>query len=286
MEEKNEIKFDGLTNWSEVQKNVFVANNLGIDKERVIMNGEQDRRIVASKYMPLSRFVNAVKFKKFSLISPLLWRDPFEMLFFKPKVQIGNEIYCIYACCFAGNDIQNEEGFWNVWSNDCKEPIIRVTYDMEKLLEVLSNKSINGLSLYLGAMEYLTRFSLLEKKGKSLNKTYSNVPDYLNDCLLKRDAYSYEIELRLFSVIMADKENDVFNIEEVDYATGIIADVTLPPLEPMGNSHPSLMMYKCMQDCINMSAKQKIENLKRDGLLKCDIKQSALYCTDIVERSY
>ena len=135
-------------------------------------------------------------------------------------------------------------------------------------------------------MEYVTRFSLLDRKKNSLNKVYINITDYLKDCLLKRDAYSYEIELRLFAVNMVDKVKDIFDVEKIDYVTGIIADVTLPPLEPLGNSHPSLMMYKCMQDCVNMSAKRKIEDLIEDGLLKCDIKQSALYCTDIVERSY
>lgn len=287
MEEKRkDYKCEGSAPWSEIYKNVFVANNLGIDKERVVLNGEHDKRIVASKYMPLSRFVDAVKNKKFSFLSPLLWSDPFEMLFYKPKAQIANKDYCINACCFAGNDIQNEEGFWNIWSNGNKEPIIRVTFDITKLLETLSNQTSDGLSFYLGAMEYVTRFSLLNRKKNCMNKVYINITDYLKDCLLKRDAYSYEIELRLFAVNMENEVNDVFDIGEINYVTGIIADVTLPPLEPLGNSHPSLMMYKCMQDCVNMSAKRKIESLIKNGLLKCDIKQSALYCTDIVERSY
>lgn len=285
MEEKG-INSGSFAPWRKVSKNVFVESGLRIDKESVFLNGEKDRRIVASKYMPLSRFLEAVKNKKFSFLSPLLWRDPFEMLFYKPKVKIENEYYCINACCFAGNDIQNEEGFWTVWSNGSIEPIIRVTYDMTLLLETLSNLPYDGLSFYLGAMKYLTRFSLLEKKLNSMSKTYISVSDYLNDCLLKRDAYSYEIELRLFAVNMAEKSRDVFEIEGVDYGSGIIADVTMPPLDPLGNNHPSLIMYKCMQDCVNMSTKLTLQGLIKEGRLKCEIKQSALYCTDITDRSY
>lgn len=286
MEEKRKENGENFTPWSEDHQNVFIASDLRIDKERVVLNGEQDKRIVVSKYMPLSRFSDAVKNKKFAFLSPLLWTDPFEMLFYNNKLHIDNEDYCINACCFAGNDIQNEEGFWNVWGKGSKEPIIRVTYDLTKLLVALSNRTTNGLSFYLGAMKYLSRFSLLRKKEESMNKTYRSVSEYLKDCLLKRDAYSYEIELRLFAVSTIGKEKDVFNIEGIDYATGIVADVTLPPLEPLGNSHPSLMMYKCMQDCVNMSIKLKIDNLIKEGILKCHIYQSALYCTDIKERVY
>jgi len=287
MEEKqNRKRSENFIPWSDNHQNVFIASDLRIDKESVLLNGEHETRIVVAKYMPLSRFVSNVKNKEFAFLSPLLWSDPFEMLFYNPKLHVETEDYYINACCFAGNDIQNEEGFWNVWGKGSNESIVRVTYDLTKLLETLSNRSPNGLSYYLGAMKYLPRDILLKIKAESMNKTYRSVTDYLGDCLLKRDAYSYEIELRLFAVSLIDKEEEALKIGEIDYSTGIVANVTLPPLEPLGNSHPSLMMYKCMQDCVNMSIKQKIENLIKDGKLKCEIYQSALYCTDIKERFY
>jgi hypothetical protein len=283
MELKNkEFENEVFVNWNDENKNVFIAESIGIDTERVLLNGEVDKRIVASKYMPLSRFVNAVQSKKFTFLSPLLWLDPFETLLYKPMVQIDQETYHINACCFAGNDIQNEEGFWNIWGNGSNEPIVRVTYDMSKLLRALSTQANENIVFYLGAIKYLTRHEILQKSKNGSNKTYSSISDYLSDCLLKRDAYSYEIELRLFAVTCGGRGKDILDVDEIDYTTGIVTDVTMPPLEPLGNSHPSLCMYKCMQDCVNLNVKQKIERLN----LCCDIKQSALYCTDIVARSY
>lgn len=274
-------------NWQN-HKNIYISKKLEIDKKTVIINGEKDKRIVVSKYMPISRFSNAVEERTFAFLSPVLWRDPFEMLFFHPQVHVDYKYdFCtVNICCFASNDITNEEGFWNIWSKDSSEPIVRVTYDITKLLKELGKNQ--GLDFYLGSMNYKSRNEILRENGKNSKASYSIIDDYLNDLCLKRDAYQYEIELRLFVVQKVQQNQKAENITKIggiDYSS-IVADVTLPPMEPLGNSHPSMDMYKCMQDCYNLEAKQKIERLITEGKLKCDVLQSALYCVGIKERSY
>ena len=267
--------------------NVYLSSNLKLDKSTVYLNGEEDKRITFSKYMPIGRFCNAVEKGEFVFLSPILWKDPFEMLFFHPQVLISDDRYSVNMCCFAANDITNEEGFWNIWSKDSSEPIVRVTYDFSKLLEEFGKNQ--KMDFYLGMINYKSRHDILINSKRRTNSFYSHICDYLNDLCQKRDAYKYEIELRLFVVRKMhqnQKAENVINISEIDYCNSIVADVTLPPMEPLGNSHPSMGMYKCMQDCYNLETKQKIEKLIAEGKLRCEVYQSALYCTNIKERSY
>lgn len=244
-------------------------------------NNGNENFLVVSKYQPLARIIEAVEKKNFCFVSPEKWLDPFELLFYK-QVKLDNDKN-IHECCFACNDIENEEGFWNIWSIDASDTIVRVTYNIEKLLKSLEENSVNE-QFYLAGMEYCSRYDILKTKDTLENRSYS-IEEYLNLLCLKREAYKYENELRLFVVNEKSNSNHTV-INNIDYSNGIITEITLPPAKPLGNSHPARALFKCMQDVHNLQTKNKLEELINGKKLNCKITQSALYCVEERDRVY
>ena len=270
--------------------NVYKSDKLEVvDEKQVkfnvdINNYSDSEPLVVSKYMKLSYLINSIKGEYFFFASPDSWLDPFETLFYKPVMKIGeNEEVSVHACCFTCNDIENEEGFWNIWSKGEKEPIVRVTYNMKRLVENLSRANFNQYDFYLGGMTYTSREQILTKAV--IQHKYNNISEYINNLCLKRNAYKYENELRLY--VKRNKRNEKYTkLEEFSYSGNIITEITLPPIEPLGNSHPAKDMVKCIQDCKNLEIKEHISSVLQEKEVNCKITQSALYCTGIRDRSY
>ena len=275
-------------------EHVFISNQLKVINKQGIeyvlgFNGIKDNRVLAvTKYTKLSDLEKSVNDSTFYFGSPFDWLDPFELFFFQSQMNITNEEepVTIHASCFACNDIENEEGFWQIWSIGEEEPIIRVTYNVEKLLESLNRQSNNQYDFYLAGMEYATRENIKKQQSEQQN-SYNTIDEYINKLCLKRNAYKYENELRLF--VKKSANNNLLNktiINNIDYNDGIIAEITLPPAKPFGNSHPAKDKMKGYQDCVNSSTKQRLQNLVDNGNLNCIINQSALYCIDYKKRTY
>lgn len=274
-------------------EHVFKSNKLKIVDSQGIeynhgLNNQSEYRLVVTKYTKLSNLERSIRDRTFYFSSPLEWLDPFEMRFFRPRIQIGNnENVIVHACCFACNDIENEEGFWQIWSKNETEPIVRVTYNVVRLLTSLNNQAGNTYNYYLGGMEYKSRKEILNQE---VEDRYEQIDDYLNKLCLKRIAYKYENELRLFikKRVANNFEAEIKNtiIRDIDYNDGIIAEITLQPANPLGNSHPAREMMKQYQKGISIPAKVKLTNLIDEGLLTCKLTQSSLYCSEIKKRTY
>lgn len=254
------------------------------------LNNEVGRKLVVSKYIKLVNLENSINNGTFYFCSPSGWLDPFEMLFFKSRIRIGNvDNVIVHASCFACNDIENEEGFWQIWSKDEKEPIVRVTYNVVNLMNSLHNQAGNRYDFYFGGMEYKNREEIIDIAQQQVDH-YELIDDYLNKLCLKRNAYKYENELRLFvkKIYNGDDETEIERtiINGIDYSNQIITEITLPPAEPFGNSHPAKDMMKKYQKSISFPIKMRIQNMLDRGLLNCKITQSALYCPEIKKRTY
>ena len=269
-------------------QNVYVSNMLMIvDENHVQYRGgfgeiTDSKPLVVSKYMKMSYLIDSINNDYFFLGSPETWLDPFEMLFYKPIIKIGEEDnVTVHACSFACNDIENEEGFWIIWSKGESDPIVRVTYNVKKLMELLAIRE--NEEFYLGGMVYTSREQIL--KEAAIPHTYSKIEDYINKLSLKRNAYQYENELRLYVKKNGSNKPNTM-LRDFNYRENVISEITLPPMEPLGNSHPAKDMVKCIQDCMNMQTKQRLFLVVQEKGMNCKISQSALYCTGIRERSY
>ena len=156
-----------------------VVNSRGIEYN-VGLNNQVGRKLVVSKYTKLSNIEKSIRERTFYFSSPSGWLDPFEMLFFKSRISIGNvDNVIVHSSCFACNDIENEEGFWQIWSKDEKEPIVRVTYNVVNLLTSLNNQAGNRYEFYLGGMEYKNREEIKDI-AEQRQDHYEHIDDYLN----------------------------------------------------------------------------------------------------------
>ncbi len=279
-------------------KHVFRSDMLKVNKDGIKyekdFNQSNGKQILAvSKYTKLSNLEKSVNEGTFYFGSPYDWLDPFELLFYQPKMNIRNEgAITIHACCFTCNDIENEEGFWQIWSIDEKEPIVRVTYNVDKLLASLNKRAENIYTFYLAGMVYQTRDNILKYHREPQNYYYEETDDYLNKLCLKRNSYKYENELRLFVKKTAyDDQNDNDNktLVKIDYNDGIITEITLPPATPYGNTHldnDTIKNYQENQKHINYLTIHRLQSLVDKRKLVCEINQSALYCTNVNSNTY
>ena len=174
------------------------------------------------RYMNESHFLSDLNAQQLTFISPKLWNDPFERLFYADGgVVIGNAKYYIRCICLTYDWIESEEAAWNRGLGG--NAMVRVEYDFQKLCDVLESQSKN-YDFYFSVIDY----SLPRRDIIQLSKLYpvNSLQDYLNLLSLKRKAFVYENEIRLFMVSNSPIPQDVISI---NYSNQPISSVCLPP---------------------------------------------------------
>lgn len=234
------------------------------------------------KYMPLDRFVNSVKSNQLVFVSPESWYDPFEQLYYgidcSSRGYMTEDIACM---CVSEKSSTNEDASWRVYS-ESNDKAVRISIERKALLELLEEyASKNGFEVYIGKVNY----SFQKRDIKSLhiisNPNHSvYFPNkmarkhYLSLMLLKRKAFSYENEVRIF--LVKDKISFSNNLLKIDCdyrARELVSNVMLspyPPVRPKGD-----MAYKVREKMNNIESEQIKKEL--NDLLGCRIQQSLLY---------
>lgn len=165
------------------------------------------------RYMKVSNLLSDIKAKELAFVSPSLWGDPFEQLFFKKDgIIINNITYFVRCICFTYDWIESEEAAWNR-SNDSEE-VVRVEYDFQKLWNSL--RQTTDYKFYFSVMDYsMPRMDIIQLSNKFKNKSWcpTKIDEYLNVLSLKRKAFSYENEVRLFMVSTNPFQADVVKIK-------------------------------------------------------------------------
>lgn len=232
--------------------------------------------------MPLDRFVNSVKNKQLVFVSPESWYDPFEQLYYgidcSSRGYITEDIACM---CVSEKSSTNEDASWRVYS-ESNDKAVRISIEQTVLLNILEEfASKNGFEVYIGKVNY----SFEKRDIKNLHiisspKHATYFPDkmtrehYLSLLLLKRKAFQYENEVRIF--LVKDKitfSNNLLKID-CDYRVlGLVSNVMLspyPPVRPKGD-----IAFKVREKMNNFESVQIKKEL--NDLLGCRIQQSLLY---------
>lgn len=174
------------------------------------------------RYMTASRFLSDLNARHLTFLSPTLWSDPFERLFYLDEgIKIGRVKYFIRCICLTYDWIESEEAAWRRGLGG--NATVRVEYDFQKLCDALELQS-KDYEFYFSVVDY----SLPRRDIIQLSKSYSvnSVQDYLNLLSLKRKAFTYENEIRLFMVSTSPFKKDVISI---NYSKTPISSVCLPP---------------------------------------------------------
>lgn len=223
-------------------------------------------------YIRSSYFKSDIDKNQITFVSPILWFDPFENVFYDERLVIGNKNVDIRCICATYDYVDGEESAWRR-SEDCKnDKTIRISLNYEKTCEILEKLGTNNnCDFYISIVDYSQSKDNLIKKNTPLYKT---VADYIKVMSFKRKAFAYENELRIFAVSDKFNQKEVFPfpLKSDDYIS-MIEKVTLPPLNPYKRKDARFKIYEKIQDDENLDLKTELQKI----LPKEKINQSRLY---------
>lgn len=210
---------------------------------------------------------------------PDRWNDPFEKLFYRNPITIGTKTYQVFCLCFVSDVNKGEESLWHTHGQiqngikkslcDC---VVRAAIDVQNLCKELS-KAHPDMTFFLTQIDYsLSREQILHRWRTQKNKAYSSLDEFIKDMSLKRKAFSYEHEVRLFGVSEQPlKTENQFCLINIKNTKSIITSVTLPPL-PISQNYDKQAYHKQLE-AMALNLKNELQNVGYNRT----ITQSRLY---------
>lgn len=249
-----------------------------------LLNGFSFRkdRSVFYKYMPLDRFKRSVKDGVFVFVSPDLWQDPFERMYFNVDCSAhGYQTEEIACLCVSEKSSTNEEASWKVYADNGGK-VVRLSIDRTLFMDMMDDYAEkNGYEVYIGKAQYgyeKLEIMNLYKPGSHEHDLFFPAKmerkHYLSVMTLKRSAFEYENEFRVFLV------KDTIPYEgpglvkvHCDYKLSeIIKDIVLSP-------YSALPLDPAKANLIRVLNKKDSDKQKRilGKLVGCRVRQSRLY---------
>lgn len=249
-----------------------------------LLNGFSFRkdRSVFYKYMPLDRFKRSVKDGVFVFVSPDLWQDPFERMYFNVDYSAhGYQTEEIACLCVSEKSSTNEDASWKVYADNGGK-VVRLSIDRTLFLDMMDDYAEkNGYEVYIGKAQYgyekLEIMNLFKPGSPEYNLFFPPKMErkhYLSLMTLKRSAFEYENEFRVFLV----KDSIPYESPRLvkvpcDYKlSAIIKDIVLSP-------YPALPLDPAKANPIREHNKKDSDKQKRllSKLVGCRVRQSRLY---------
>lgn len=186
--------------------------------------------------------------------------------------------------CVSEKSSTNEDASWRVYAGSSAKSV-RVSFEQKTLMDVLEDfADKNGYEVYIGKVDYTFEkkdIKNLCKPSFPLHHKYFPCPmsreHYLSLMLLKRKAFKYENEVRIF--LVKDKVSFKNNLLFIpcNYLTyknpKLISNVMLSPYPPV--KPDSDLAHKVREKINKMESDQIKEELIT--ILDCRIQQSMLY---------
>ena len=236
------------------------------------------------KYMSLDRFVSNIHNKEFVFVSPELWKDPFEKIYYgincSSRGYTTQDIACL---CITEKSSSNEDASWKAYT-DSGEKAVRISINQQLFLELLDDYAENNdYEVYIGRALYgldkkeIQNLYLLNSPYHSLFfPNQMKLMHYLSVMTLKRHAFEYENEVRVFLVKKEGKIifDDYLVKIYCDYDLyGIVTDVMLSPYPVI--SAPNDLVHS-VRARINKLESDELKRILKE-LVGCRIRQSRLY---------
>ncbi len=261
-----------------------ISSRLAGYKHIHMLNGysfPKDKKTIF-KYMPIDRFIQSVDNKELVFVSPEMWYDPFEQLYYgidcSKKGYTTEDIACM---CVSEKSSTNEDACWRVYAGT-NTKTVRISLVQDKLLGFLDEYALkSGYEVYIGKVNYAFERQEIKNLYKSSSPHYAKFfPDtmnrehYLSLMLLKRKSFQYENEVRIF--LVKDKikfDNGLLKIH-CNYANkGLVSNVMLSPYPPI---RPNGDIATAVRDKMNKIESEEMKKVLR-AKVGCPIQQSLLY---------
>ena len=156
------------------------------------------------KYMSLDVFIISLYSGKWRFFEPSKWNDKFEQRFYCANYNNASwHVPQLFATCLTR--AKNSEAAWKVYSSGlglnskCVQLELDVV-ELRKQLRILGYNFEEKLVEYTSEYEILNLHKKKDKKYNKYNKYFKpfTIKSFLELLSLKRNAYTYEQELRLF----------------------------------------------------------------------------------------
>lgn len=274
------IQIDNLDN----QKITLLNPN---DKSVILYTDKENDRDMAFSIFKCLPFERAMSYltcpQHLTFVSPYLWYDPFDYLFYDEN-KIEGKLYCFVA---SYSRAYNEEAVWKSYANSNTANIWSL--DFIKLLEQLSSVSNNNVDFYVSLIDYSYKKLDLIDIRKQLNSNPSqplSLHDVLNNMSLKRKAFKYEDEIRIFAHVKGEQiptETKDFKMELLKKSVNgsrnnssktLLSKVLLPPYPPKKKGEFDEIQYSKLQQIQNRGFRDFYENFD------VRIEESRLYVTN------
>ena len=177
-----------------------------IDKDQYAISNENEMRYPkVYKYMTLEAFLTSLYCRTWRFFEPSKWNDKFEQRFYCANytipTAIGNTPQ-LFATCVTRE--RNSEAAWKVYSHGQGLGARCLQLELDTV-ELRKQLRATGYQFEEKSIEYIPENVILDlhKKRKPYYKKYFTsftLDSYLRLLSLKRNAYAYEKELRLFII--------------------------------------------------------------------------------------
>lgn len=221
--------------------NVYSLNGYSIPKDKDTYN----------KYLPLSYLKKDIDDNKITFVSPKNWTDPFELKYYKlgykNLIPAFNEpdIFCM---CLTEKQAENEDAMWRVYAKPGEE-MVKAYYDIIELLTILSNEGKRvGLKIFISRVIYADKKDINGVSPKKIKKF--DLQHYLTLMSIKRKAYKYENEVRIFLVPTSDwTYSPSDNIMRIDNSIrrNYVKRVIVSPYPPVFVPFPYPLMMQAVE---------------------------------------
>lgn len=196
---------------------------------RTFYKRQNDKNVISRKqyrtvykYMTLDSAIASMESKAWRFFEPIKWSDKFESRFYCAEydnLPTGADcVQRVYATCVTRT--RNSEAAWKVYAGreGMNSHCIQLELDLSELLWQLlaSDKKI-----FERKVEYVEEYLLmhLHESGKTLHAQYFSgfsFDSFLDLLALKRNAYTYENEIRFFAVPQKPETRNYKKAESID----------------------------------------------------------------------
>ena len=167
---------------------------------------EKKSYAIVYKYMTIEAFLISLYAKTWRFFEPNKWNDKYEQRFYCANYQIEGAEHAtpqLFATCVTR--AKNSEAAWKVYSHGqgLGSHCVQLELKIDELRTELRN---SGLTIAEIPVEYKDEKYILELHNKGKSKDYAtyftsfSFDKFLKLLTLKREAYSYEQEVRLFAI--------------------------------------------------------------------------------------
>lgn len=206
--------------------------------------------------------------------NPEQWKDPFESLYINGKYGPNKQDFPLKGRCFCScfSDTRSCEPQWNMYSD--KQIAVQMKITREHLVEEL--EKLSDCQVFIGKVHYQQVGSFKADLTKNSFLAPFNIND-IESCikllLLKRNAYVYEDEIRVF-VIPENKSNKkgipmVYGCQPMEMIQEIVFD-------PNIGAHTYAFIKNALEETLNLGGMFKPKKDKNNRKHPV-VKMSRLY---------